>query len=252
MRIDLRHICKSFPDKTTGEVKVFDDLSESCGDGEITAILGPNGSGKSTLLNMIVQFEAPDGGTIGFDGTQGSTPRIGYMMQEPMLLPWLTAIENAVLGAELAGDGQDITRIKAMAHFVKLDMSELVKRFPTKLSGGEKQKVALIRTLLVGRDLLLLDEPFSAIDARTRLELQMQVRSTAKADAKTVLFVTHDVDEALLVADRAIVLGPRLTGVRSDVRLAFGSMERTPEAIRQDHRYGLYFKELSSALKPKK
>jgi len=251
MRIDLRNIGKSYHDKS-GVVEVFRNLSESFGDGEITAILGPNGSGKSTLLNLIIGFDVPDTGTVTFDDDSVTRPRIGYMMQEPMLLPWRTGIENAVLGAEVAGDGADITHIKATAQFSKLSMSDLVSRYPSQLSGGERQKIALIRTLLVGRDLLLLDEPFSAVDSRTRIELQMQVRSSAQADARTVLFVTHDIDEALLVADRAIVFGPRLSGVSADVRVTFGPSERTPEQIRQDPRYGTYFKELWTALRAKR
>lgn len=179
--------------------------------GEFVSLIGPSGCGKSTLFNLIAGVEEPTSGTIAIDGDTGSqrTGRSGYMPQQPLLLPWRTVEENVMLGLDV----RRVPRKEALkaAHELlqRFGLADFCQDYPATLSGGMRQRVALLRTVLFKRDFLLLDEPFGALDALTRLEAQMWLLDLWQQFHSSVLFITHDVREAILLSDRIYVLSAR-------------------------------------------
>jgi ABC-type nitrate/sulfonate/bicarbonate transport system ATPase subunit len=189
------------------------DLSLAVGDGEFVALIGPSGSGKSTLLDIVAGLIAPDAGTIRLDGADLDAPsrlgRSAYMRQRDLLLPWRTAVENAALALEVAGVRRRAAVAAAAARFPEFGLEGFAGAYPAELSGGMRQRVAFLRTALANRPLLLLDEPFGALDALTRAEMQGWLLGLWERERRAVLLVTHDVEEAVFLADRVVVLTPR-------------------------------------------
>jgi NitT/TauT family transport system ATP-binding protein len=206
-RVDL-----SFPVRGGGRLAVLDRLSLEVEGGGIVALIGPNGSGKSTLLRVIAGLLTPDAGTITLDGAAVTGPdeRIGLVFQEPRLLPWRSAADNITYPLELAGWPVDRRRVRldALVELVALDRSVLANR-PAELSGGQAQRVALARALALEPGVLLLDEPFSALDALSRERFDLELLALWERAHPTVVMVTHSIAEAILVADRVVVLSPR-------------------------------------------
>ncbi|GBD10551.1 Aliphatic sulfonates import ATP-binding protein SsuB [bacterium HR23] len=200
-------------------VPVLDSVSFSVGPGEFVAILGPSGCGKSTLLNLIAGLEEPSAGTIAI---QGAVPRkrtglCAYMHQKDLLLPWRTVLDNAILPLEVQGVPRKAARERALALMDVFGLRGFEHAYPFTLSGGMRQRAAFLRTVLAGKSIVLLDEPFGALDALTRASLQDWLASLWEALRLTVLLVTHDVEEALFLADRVLVLTPRPARVRGVV-----------------------------------
>lgn len=209
-RIELRDVSKAFHgDGMT--VHALESVSFQVMPGEFVTIIGPSGSGKSTLFNLIVGLIEPDSGTICFDGNvcHNRTGRVGYMPQRDLLLPWRSVLDNVIIPLELKGIPRPDARARAREMLPLFGLEDFAGVYPAALSGGMRQRAALLRTILTGRDVLLLDEPFGALDALTRRELQDWLLGVWGQFGQTVVFITHDVEEALYLGDRVIVLSAR-------------------------------------------
>jgi NitT/TauT family transport system ATP-binding protein len=193
---------RTYRDGRGAAVQALAGVSLTVGHGEVLAVVGPSGCGKTTLLELICGLQIPDGGTIN------SEPAV-LMPQRDLLLPWLSAAENAALALRVAGHSRAEARARASALFADLGLDGFQDARPEELSGGMRQRVAFLRTLLAGKPVLCLDEPFGALDAITRGEMQEWLGRTLMREARTVVLVTHDVEEAVVLADRVVVLSPR-------------------------------------------
>jgi ABC-type nitrate/sulfonate/bicarbonate transport system ATPase subunit len=196
-----------------GSVAALEDVSLRAAAGEIVALVGPSGCGKTTLLELVCRLQRPDTGSVRSD------PAV-LMPQRDQLLPWLSAIDNAALAPRLAGASRE--RARAVAHplFAAFGLDGFERARPHELSGGMRQRVAFLRTLLSGKPVLCLDEPFAALDALTRREMRAWLAGALAQEPRTVLFVTHDVEEAVVLADRVLVLSPRPGRVVAEIAVA--------------------------------
>jgi len=188
--------------KAYGDVRALADVSLRAAPQETVAVVGPSGCGKSTLLELVCGLLEPDAGEL-------HSPPAALMPQRDGLLPWLSALDNAGLALRVAGLSRAQARAAAHEHFAAFGLAGFEGARPAELSGGMRQRVAFLRTLLAGRPVLCLDEPFGALDALTRAQLQRWLAGALARDPRTVLLVTHDVEEAVLLADRIVLLSPR-------------------------------------------
>jgi ABC-type nitrate/sulfonate/bicarbonate transport system ATPase subunit len=188
--------------KAFGPVRALDGVSLTAAPREVVAVAGPSGCGKSTLLELVCGLTEPDAGTV-------DAAPAALMPQRDGLLPWLTALDNAALSLRIAGASRAEARAAAHEHFAAFGLVGFERARPSELSGGMRQRVAFLRTLLSGRPVLCLDEPFGALDALTRLQMQRWLADALEREPRTVLLVTHDVEEAVLLADRIVLLSPR-------------------------------------------
>ena len=214
--LEVRGVSKDFRDKAGRVVRALDGVSLRVAAGEFVALVGPSGAGKSTLLAIVAGLEAPTSGAValGGDASARRLGSVGYMPQRDLLLPWRTALGNAIAGLQVQGVPGAEARAGARALFATFGLSGFEDSYPHTLSGGMRQRVAFARTALAASDLLLLDEPFGALDALTRASLQTWLLEIWGGLGKSCLLVTHDVEEALLLADRVYVLSPRPGRVR--------------------------------------
>lgn len=220
-KLELRHVSKAFhSDGLT--VQALDDVSFAVAPGEFLTIIGPSGSGKSTLFNLIVGLLEPDKGEILLDGAPAAQRlgRAGYMPQRDLLMPWRSVLDNVVLAQEVRGLPRAEARARAQELLPLFGLEAFADAYPAALSGGLRQRAALLRTLLTDRDLLLLDEPFGALDALTRRELQDWLLGLWARFRQTVLFITHDVEEALYLGDRVLALSARPARVVKALQVA--------------------------------
>lgn len=192
-------------------VHTLDRVSLEAADGEFISIVGPSGSGKTTLFNIICGLLLPDRGQVFVDGqpVNGRRGQVAYMPQKDVLLPWRSVMGNLLLGAEVAGLPPAAARRQAESLLGEFGLEGYADSYPHELSGGMRQRAALLRTYLFHRDVLLLDEPFGALDALTRRRLQLWLTSVWEAHRKTILFITHDVDEAVFLSDRVYAFTAR-------------------------------------------
>jgi ABC-type nitrate/sulfonate/bicarbonate transport system ATPase subunit len=235
--LDVRGVTMRFPagrGRTGSAVTALADLSLVVARGEFVALVGPSGGGKSTLLSIIAGLDTPTVGSVALDGDPQAQRlgRVGYMPQRDLLLPWRTALDNAVAGLEVRGVPKAAAREQARALFADFGLAGFERAYPHALSGGMRQRVAFARTVLAARELLLLDEPFGALDALTRAGLQRWLLDIWGRLGATCLLVTHDVDEALLLADRVYVLTARPGRVRLERRVPLARPRRL-EALAQ-------------------
>lgn len=186
------------------EKSVVSNLNVSVREKEFVSIIGPSGCGKSTLFRLIAGLEIPTAGTIEQTSTKANA--VGYMPQKDMLLPWRTIIENAALPLECQGIKKKKAQLQARKLLIKFGLQDYEKKYPKDLSGGMRQRVSFIRTLLTGGDIFLLDEPFSALDALTKATLQEWLFEQWKLLEKTIVFITHDVEEAIYLSNRIFVV----------------------------------------------
>jgi ABC-type nitrate/sulfonate/bicarbonate transport system ATPase subunit len=179
--------------------------------GRFVSMVGPSGCGKSTLFNIIAGLLQPTEGRVLIDGEDatGAIGRVGYMLQKDLLLAWRTVLDNVILGMEIQGKPLKAARARALSLLQKYGLSGFEHAYPNMLSGGMRQRAALLRTLLFDTDVILLDEPFGALDAQTKLQMQEWLMRLWSDFAKTVVFVTHDVDEAIYLSDEIHVMGTR-------------------------------------------
>ena len=220
-----------------GETEAVRDLSFQVQKGEFVAVVGPSGCGKTTMLSLIMGLNPPSSGRVTFP--QGSCP-MGYMLQRDNLLEWRTLEKNAVLGLEVQHRLNAETGNKAVALLKKYGLGDFLSHYPNQLSGGMRQKAALIRTLALDPELLLLDEPFSALDYQTRLSLADEVYAIIKAEGKTALLVTHDIGEAVSMADRVLVFSDRPATLKREIVLSF-SRDMTHLARRETPAFQEHF-----------
>jgi NitT/TauT family transport system ATP-binding protein len=207
--VEIAGVAHSF-----GELEVIRTLDLHARPGEVVGIVGPSGCGKSTLLELVSGLRVPTAGTIGVDGHSSPGDRLArcaYMPQRDLLLPWLSAIDNAALALRNRGSSRTEARRRAHPLFERFGLAGFERTRPAELSGGMRQRVAFLRTLLAGKPVLLLDEPFASLDAITRAEMQEWLAEALAAESRTVILVTHDVEEALYLSDRVAVLSPRPT-----------------------------------------
>ena len=224
----LDNVTQVFP----GGTAAVRDVSFHVQKGGFVTLLGPSGCGKSTLFNIIAGLLRPTAGDVLLDGASilGRTGQVGYMLQKDLLLPWRTIEDNVALARTLRGEKSAKVRPMARDMMRKCGLEGFAKARPGELSGGMRQRAALMRTLLTGREVLLLDEPFGALDAITRLQLQLLLCDLWQETGKTILLVTHDVDEALLLSDEIIVLTQRPGQVRETVHVTL-PRPRKPEHL---------------------
>jgi len=189
--------------------------------GEFVSVLGPSGCGKTTLLNIISGLFKPEAGKLYLNGEEvaNGQGQVAYMQQKDLLLPWRTALDNAALGLELQGTSKEVSRQEARELFERFGLRGFERRYPQELSGGMRQRVALIRTLLTKKELLLLDEPFGSLDAMTRSVLHSSLLQLWQDFKKTILFVTHDLEEAILLSDRIYVFTARPAQVKAIIEV---------------------------------
>ncbi|MCO7125460.1 ABC transporter ATP-binding protein [Sporolactobacillus shoreicorticis] len=180
-------------------------------EGKFVSIIGPSGCGKSTLFNIIAGLLKPSTGQVLLDGKNiiGESGRVGYMLQKDLLLPWRSILDNVILGLEIRGTSKKEARKRALPMLKKYGLNGFENHFPSELSGGMKQRAALLRTLLYDQDVILLDEPFGALDAQTRLLMQSWLLKIWGDFKKTILFVTHDIDEAIYLSDEIYIFSHR-------------------------------------------
>jgi ABC-type nitrate/sulfonate/bicarbonate transport system ATPase subunit len=221
MKLELRDIRKTFRDNGP-ETLALDGVSFAVEAGEFVVLIGPSGSGKSTICNLITGLIRPDDGHILLNGRliDGQPGQVSYMPQRDLLLPWRTVLDNVILGPEITGEPRDAARQRARDLLPLFGLEAFADSYPAALSGGMRQRAALLRTFLMGRDVMLLDEPFGALDALTRRELQGWLLDVWARFRSTILFITHDVREAVMLADQVIVLTPRPGRVRLQLPIA--------------------------------
>ncbi|WP_107950507.1 ABC transporter ATP-binding protein [Lysinibacillus parviboronicapiens] len=242
--LNIQGIHKSF-----GSLQVINNLSFEVKEGEFVAIIGPSGSGKSTLFQLIGGISALDGGAILLDEEDIQLKRgtIGYMPQQPCLLPWRTILENVTIVEELQ---QQPHIEQARAWLEKVGLAQFENAYPNALSGGMQQRVSFIRAIVSDKPILCLDEPFSALDEFTRLEMQAWLLSIWEQHRKSILFVTHNIEEALFLADRILVLTKRPATIKEEMIVPF---ERPrSEGIRHSAKFYALKQQLFNYLKEEK
>ena len=240
--LKLEGVSKSFFTEL-GEIKVLDNINLEVEEQEIIAIVGPSGSGKSTILNLISKLIKPTEGSIETSGD------IGYMFQHDQLFEWRTVFNNVLLGLEIKKQltKENIENVKSMLQ--KYELLEFAKNYPYELSGGMRQRLALIRTLAVKPSLLLLDEPFSALDYQTRIKVSDDVYNMIKTEKLTAILVTHDISEAIAMADKVIVFSKRPATIKKVHEIKMKSDHPlTPLEKRKQNEFRMYFDEIWSEL----
>jgi NitT/TauT family transport system ATP-binding protein len=211
IRLEYRNVTMRFLDGSGNSLTAIQDVSLAVRDREVVSLIGPSGCGKSTLLNIGSGLIRPGEGMAFVDGERVVEPsaHVAFMLQKDLLLPWRRVLENVMLGVEIQGVPLAERKRRAHALLENLSLADFSGHYPHQLSGGMRQRVALARTLAIDPKVLLLDEPFSAVDAQTRMVLQLELAQTLKREAKTALLITHDLLEAVTLSDRVLVMSNR-------------------------------------------
>jgi NitT/TauT family transport system ATP-binding protein len=241
-KVEIDHVSMKYL-TLEGETEALQDICLSIAEGEFVSIVGPSGCGKSTLLSLISGLLKPTRGRILIDGVplQGITHKLGYMLQQDYLFEWRTIYNNVILGLEIQGKDKRSIRRQVDDLLQRYGLWDFRHHYPHQLSGGMRQRVALIRTLAINPDILLLDEPFAALDYQTRLYLEDEVATILKGEGKTVILVTHDISEAVAMSDRVIVLSRRPGRVKADIKIMFAAGRLMPFATRKAPEFRHYF-----------
>ena len=228
--IEFQHVGKSFP-----PVEAVRDVNVTVREGEVVSLIGPSGCGKSTLLNMGAGLYLPTSGEVFVAGNKvaGPNPKVAFMLQKDLLLPWRSIRENAELGLEIRGVAASQRRERARALLAKCHLGAFENHYPHQLSGGMRQRAALARTLAVDPLVLLMDEPFSALDAQTKMILQQDLAQTLATERKTALFITHDLVESIALSDRILVMSARPGTIIEEIRVDLP--DRDNPIVRRKH-----------------
>lgn len=237
--LEFRGVSHHYTSDREGIVPTLSDVSLSIGRAEFVCVIGPSGCGKSTLFNLASGLLSPTEGIVLVNGgpLNGVNDHLAYMFQRDFLLEWRTVVENAILGREFLGQAKRQARQAAMASLPEFGLEGFENRYPHELSGGMRQRVALLRTYLTDRSLMLLDEPFGALDALTRGNMQeFLLRHWEAEPDRTVVFITHDVEEALLLGDRVVVLSSRPARMKEQIEVDF-DRPRDPKELISSERF---------------
>jgi len=220
------------------DVHALDSVDLDCPRGEMTTLLGPSGCGKTTLLKIIAGLLAPSAGEVRVNGRPVTRPgpERAFVFQDFALLPWATVLRNVAFGLELRGDARAGREERAHHYIAEVGLSGFETKFPHELSGGMRQRVGLARALAVDADVLLMDEPFSAVDEQTRRKFQEDLLRLLDVERKTVIFVTHSIEEAVYLSDRIVILSPRPGRIQQIIRPEI-SRDISPDDIRRDRGY---------------
>ena len=232
--LEVKNICKTYQSQN-GEIEALKDINFNVKEGEYISIIGPSGCGKSTLLSIIAGLESKTSGEIDIKG------KIGYMLQKDNLLEWRTIYKNVLLGLEIQKSLTTENKKYVEDLLKKYGLYEFKDKYPKQLSGGMRQRVALIRTLAIRPKVLLLDEAFSALDYQTRLMVTEDIYKILKNENITALMVTHDISEAISMSDRVIVLTHRPATVKKIYDIDFEMENRTPLSCREQPKFSKYF-----------
>ena len=229
-----------------GETPALNNMSFDVSEGEFIGIVGPSGCGKTTILSLIAGLIKPSAGKVLIDGkeVEGPSPKVGYMLQQDHLFEWRTIEQNVLLGLEILGMDNDENKEKAMKLLDTYGLADFKNHYPQQLSGGMRQRVALIRTLAINPKILLLDEPFSALDYQTRLILSDEVANIIRQEKKTALLVTHDISEAISMSNRVMVLTKRPASLKKTYKIELTSESRSPIELRKAPEFRNYFNEI--------
>jgi len=219
--INIAGVSKRFRREKT-ETHALENIDLTIGNGEFLAIVGPSGCGKSTLLRLVAGLIAPSAGRIAVNGSVVTAPQtaLGIVFQSPVLLEWRTVLDNVLLQLELRGLDPASQRDRALQLLDSVGLSEFADRFPRELSGGMRQRTAIVRALIHDPPLLLMDEPFGALDALTREQMRIDLEALWLQSKKTVVFITHSIDEAVLLADRVVVMSARPGRIEQELAVA--------------------------------
>lgn len=229
-----------------GETPALENINIDVSDGEFIGIVGPSGCGKTTILSLLAGLMKPTGGQVLIEGkkVEGPSSKVGYMLQQDHLFEWRTILQNVMLGLEIMKRDDEENREKVLQLLDTYGLADFRNHYPQQLSGGMRQRVALIRTLATNPKILLLDEPFSALDYQTRLALSDEVGNIIRQKKKTALLVTHDISEAISMSDRVIVLTKRPAAVKNTYAIKLTSDDRNPIALRKASEFKEYFNEI--------
>ena len=214
-KLEVTGLARSF-----GGKRVLDDISFHVCEGELVTLLGPSGCGKSTIMNILTGLLEADGGEVSVRG------KIGYMQQKDLLLPWKTCLENVTLPEILAGTGKEEAEARALPYFKSFMLEGCEHSYPGQMSGGMRQRASLLRTFLTSADVLLLDEPFGAVDSITRGRLQQWLAQVSRELKLTILLITHDIEEAILLSDRILVLSDKPATVRDEIAVGMIAVDK--------------------------
>lgn len=237
--LEIKNLSKIYHNEAK-EVEALKDISFNLKDKEFISIVGPSGCGKSTILTILAGILDKSKGEIKFSI---KNPKLGYMLQEDSLFNWRTIIENAQLGLEINKELTKENKQRVINLLKKYGLKEFIDSYPTSLSGGLKQRVALIRTLATNPDILLLDEPFSALDYQTRLSLSDDLYNIIKNEKKTVLMVTHDIAEAISMSDKIIIISKRPGTIKKIININLEN-KTIPTENRKDKMFVKYYEEI--------
>ena len=240
--LKIKNISKMYQAKN-GEIEALKDINFTVDNGEFVSIIGPSGCGKSTLLSIIAGLEEKTSGKLYIDGEEsnGITSKIGYMLQTDSLLEWRSIYKNVIFGLEIKKINTPENRKYVEELLKKYHLYEFKDKYPSQLSGGMRQRVALIRTLAIKPKILLLDEAFSAIDYQTRLMVTKDIYNIIKNENVTTLMVTHDISEAISMSDRIVVLSERPATVKTIHTIDFEMENRDPLNVRESPKFSKYF-----------
>ena len=241
--MEIQNLKKSF-NQNGGRLWVLNNLSFDVKEGETLVLLGPSGCGKTTLLNILANIEIKDEGIINIDYSKNE---IGYMFQTPLLFDWRNVFSNITLGLEIQNKIDSHKKSNILRLLKKYDLEDFKENYPKTLSGGMKQRVAFIRTIITEPSILLLDEPFSSLDFQTKLKLEEELFDFLKNKKIRTIFVTHDIEEAIALGDRVLVLTKRPAKIKKEYSIKLH--EKNPIKRRQEPKFGEYFKKLWGELK---
>ena len=243
--LELKNISKKYKSKK-GEILAINNINMKVKEGEFVAIIGPSGCGKSTLLSIISGLEEKTTGEIyiGGEKIEGISSKIGYMLQKDCLLEWRTIWSNVILGLELKGKINEENKKYVENLLKKYNLYDFKDKYPSELSGGMRQRAALIRTLAVRPKILLLDEAFSALDYQTRIMVTNDIYNILRKEGITAIIVTHDISEAISMSDRVIVLTKRPGTIKDIHKIDFEMENRNPINCRENPKFSKYFNTL--------
>lgn len=240
--LEIKNVSKIYQAKN-GEIEALKDINFNVKEGEFLSIIGPSGCGKSTLLSIIAGLEDKTSGEIYIDGEENLSisQKIGYMLQKDSLLEWRTIYNNVMFGLEIKKIKNEENKKYVEELLRKYSLYEFKDKYPSQLSGGMRQRVALIRTLAIRPKILLLDEAFSALDYQTRLMVTKDIYSILKNEKVTTIMVTHDISESISMSDRVVVLSKRPATVKNIYDIKFDIKDRNPLNVREDPKFTEYF-----------